>query len=160
MAQSRFSLRRNQYSRSDADTNRLEEENMLMREQLNRCQLQIQASNEQLALLRQRYQMLVNELSMKEKAAEEISRLALKEANHIVETAQGNADIIIREALVSAKMVFREIDKLTSQTKDMRSDIKTKLDSMGQMLDSFKIPEVDNIDYLSRTATGKRSNKI
>jgi len=160
MAQSRFSLRRSQHSRSDADTNRLEEENMLMREQLNRCQLQIQASNEQLALLRQRYQMLVNELSMKEKAAEEISRLALKEANHIVETAQGNADIIIREALVSAKMVFREIDKLTSQTKNMRSDIKTKLDSMGQMLDSFKIPEVDNIDYLARTATGKRSNKI
>ena len=30
-----------------------------------------------------------------EKAAEEISRLALKEANVIIETAQGNADLII-----------------------------------------------------------------
>ena len=154
MADSRFLSRRQNYERFKVDDEKemLKEENQMLKEQLTRYQTQIQTANEQLVMLKQRYQMLINELSMREKAAEEISRLALKEANVIIETAQGNADLIIKEALGSAKMVFIEINRLTSQTKEMRSDIKTKLQSMDQLLETFQLPEIANLDYLSDEA--------
>ena len=151
MADSRFLSRRQNYDRfrQDDEIDILKEENQMLREQITRYQTQIKASNEQLVMLKQRYQMLINELSMREKAAEEISRLALKEANVIIETAQGNADLIIKEALGSAKMVFIEINRLTSQTKEMRTDIKAKLQTMDQLMETFTLPEIANLDYLS-----------
>ena len=129
MSDSRFLSRRQNYERFryNDEVDVLKEENQMLKEQITRYQTQIKSANEQLLMLKQRYQMLINELSMREKAAEEISRLALKEANVIIETAQGNADLIIKEALGSAKMVFIEINRLTSQTKEMRTDIKSKL---------------------------------
>ena len=158
-SQSRFRTRQDSYVGPDEDLRRLEEENQIMRDQLQRYQLQIQSANDQLIMLKQRYQMLINEISMREKAAEEISRIALKEANQIIETAQGNADIIIKEALGSARMVFREIERLTSQTKVMRYDIKLKMDSMGELLNSFQIPEVMNLDYLAKIASEARKEE-
>ena len=158
-SQSRFRIRQDSYVKPNEDLERLEEENQIMRDQLQRYQLQIQNANDQLIMLKQRYQMLINELSMREKAAEEISRIALKEANQIIETAQGNADIIIKEALGSARMVFREIERLTSQTKVMRYDIRLKMDSMGELLNSFQIPEVMNLDYLAKLATESKKEE-
>ncbi|MDD6466884.1 MAG: DivIVA domain-containing protein, partial [Erysipelotrichaceae bacterium] len=151
---SRFRSRRHDYERlkQDEEKESLKAENQMLHDQISRYQTQIKAANEQLVMLKQRYQMLINELSMREKAAEEISRLALKEANLIIETAQGNADLIIQEALGSAKMVFIEINRLTTQTQEMRSEIQGKLHSMDQLLDTFKIPEISNLDYLSDEA--------
>ena len=151
MSDSRFLSRRQNYERFryNDEVDVLKEENQMLKEQITRYQTQIKSANEQLLMLKQRYQMLINELSMREKAAEEISRLALKEANVIIETAQGNADLIIKEALGSAKMVFIEINRLTSQTKEMRTDIKSKLQSMDALMETFQIPEISNLDYLS-----------
>lgn len=157
---SRLRSKRGEYARlqqeKESRMQQLEQENGMLKEQLLRYQTQIQAANEQLLQIKQRYQMLINELSLREKAADEISRLALKEANTIIETAQGNADLIIKEALSSAKMVFVEIEHVTSQTKDMRQDIHQKLQSMDDMLTAFQIPEVPNLDYLAKPETAEK----
>ena len=152
MRPSRFLRKQDSYARlnRDEELERAQAENRELKEQLVRYQTQIKAANEQLILLKQRYSTLINELSMREKAAEEISRLALKEANQVIETAKGNADLIVREAMTSAKTVFIEISRLSKETTFMRSDIKDKLLSMNQMLDSFKIPTIPNLDYLAK----------
>ncbi len=152
MRPSRFLRKQDSYARlnRDEELERAQAENRELKEQLVRYQTQIKAANEQLMQLKQRYSTLINELSMREKAAEEISRLALKEANQVIETAKGNADLIVREAMTSAKTVFIEISRVSKETSFMRSDIKDKLLSMNQMLDSFKIPTIPNLDYLAK----------
>jgi len=129
---------------------RLTEENARLAEQIKRCNRQIKASNEQLLQLKQRYTSLINELSMREKAAEQISRLALREANTVIETAKGNADLIVKEALVQAKAVFLEINRLTKETTDAKEQIQSKLLQMNGLLDSFKIPETPDLDEIIR----------
>ena len=152
MRPSRFLRKQDSYARlnRDEELERAQAENRELKEQLVRYQTQIKAASEQLMQLKQRYSTLINELSMREKAAEEISRLALKEANQVIETAKGNADLIVREAMTSAKTVFIEISRVSKETSFMRSDIKDKLLSMNQMLDSFKIPTIPNLDYLAK----------
>ncbi len=152
MRPSRFLRKQDSYARlnRDEELERAQAENRELKEQLVRYQTQIKAANDQLIQLKQRYSTLINELSMREKAAEEISRLALKEANQVIETAKGNADLIVREAMTSAKTVFIEISRVSKETSFMRSDIKDKLLSMNQMLDSFSIPTIPNLDYLAK----------
>ncbi len=161
MRPSRFLRKQDSYARlnRDEELERAQAENRELKEQLVRYQTQIKAANEQLILLKQRYSTLINELSMREKAAEEISRLALKEANQVIETAKGNADLIVREAMTSAKTVFIEISRLSKETTFMRSDIKDKLLSMNQMLDSFKIPTIPNLDYLAKDNKSEEEKK-
>ncbi|MCF0112344.1 MAG: DivIVA domain-containing protein [Erysipelotrichaceae bacterium] len=147
---SRAAARQAEYQKmqEEAETNDILEENQMLKEQLLRYQQQIKTANEQLVLIKQRYQVLINELTLREKAADEISRLALKEANTIIETAQGNADMIIQEALTNARMVFVEIEQLTNKTEGMRTEIKGKLQNMDNMLESFTMPEVPDLDLL------------
>ena len=129
---------------------RVQQENQMLREQLKRSATQIQMANQQMRSLKQRYLSLVNELSVREKAAEEISRLALKEANQIIETARGNADLIVKEAMTNAKGVFIEISRLSKETSVAKQDIQGKLDNMSDMLDSFQIPEIPNLSLLAK----------
>ena len=161
---SRLRTRRTSYERMQQERENqiqvMQQENDMLKEQLVRYQTQIQMANEQLLQIKQRYQMLINELTLREKAADEISRLALKEANTIIETAQGNADLIIKEALSNAKMVFVEIERIANQTNEMRADIHTKLHSMDDMLRDFRMPEVPNLDFLAgKHDSGSESNK-
>lgn len=100
----KFRVMKNGYDRFAVDdaVDRYVREIDSLKKQLDLTSRQIQSANEQLAVIRQRYQTLVSELTVKEKAADDIARLALKEANTIIETAQNNADAIVSEALTTA----------------------------------------------------------
>lgn len=85
----KFRVMKNGYDRFAVDdaVDRYVREIDSLKKQLDLTSRQIQSANEQLAVIRQRYQTLVSELTVKEKAADDIARLALKEANTIIETA-------------------------------------------------------------------------
>jgi cell division initiation protein len=52
--------------------------------------------------LETRYRDVSENLEVKEKAADEMTRMAMKEANMIVDTAHRNADAIVKESLMMA----------------------------------------------------------
>ena len=111
---------------------------------------QIQSANEQLAVIRQRYQTLVSELTVKEKAADDIARLALKEANTIIETAQNNADAIVSEALTTARIILNDLSRIASEATEMKGDMQEQLSSLMGMLDQFEIPPVPKSEWLNQ----------
>lgn len=145
-----FRIMKNGYDRFAVDDamQRYVQEIESLKSQLDLTSRQIKMANEQLDLIRQRYQSLVSELSVKEKAADDISRLALKEANTIIETAQNNADSIVTEALTTARMILIDLSRVTSEASVAKSDMKKQLLDLLVSLEHFVLPPVPKAQWL------------
>jgi DivIVA protein. len=109
---------------------------------------QVDYMNQQLTELKERYQQVVYELSTREKAADEISRMALKEAGVIIDAAQDNADTIVREALITSKTILIEIAKITQDVKTSRVALIRRLNTIGDSLNKFEISNAPDLDWL------------
>ncbi|MDP2813126.1 MAG: DivIVA domain-containing protein [Erysipelotrichaceae bacterium] len=109
---------------------------------------QSESSSQQLNLIKQRYQTLIGELNIREKAADEIARLALKEANRIIDTAQNNADSIVREALSTARIILVEIARISQDANEVKSELKEKLDALSRSIEDLEIPVVPKMEFL------------
>jgi len=139
----KYSSMKNGYNRYEVDeemkrlTDSLEE----ARIQAERNHRLAEQAGEQLAVIKDRYRVLINELSIREKAADDISRIALKEANQIISTAQNNADSIVKEALTTARMLLVEIARIADDANDVKSDMQEKLNALQKTLDEFVIIE-------------------
>ena len=147
-----FRIMKNGYDRFAVDdaVGRYIQEIDSLKKQQDLMQRQISSANEQLATVRQRYQTLVCELSVKEKAADDISRLALKEANRIIETAQNNADSIVSEALTTARIIINDLSRIAAEATEMKGDMRGQLTSLMSMLDRFDIPSVPKSEWLDK----------
>ena len=142
----KFRLMKNGYDRFAVDdaVDRYVREIDSLKKQLDLTSRQIQSANEQLAVIRQRYQTLVSELTVKEKAADDIARLALKEANTIIETAQNNADA------TTARIILNDLSRIASEATEMKGDMQEQLSSLMGMLDQFEIPPVPKSEWLNQ----------
>lgn len=113
---------------------------------------QKQANNhqEQLQSIKERYNNLVSELTMREKAADEIARLALKEANKMIEHANDHADLIVKEALHTAKTLLAQIARIAHEASDVKSELKDKLSELATLLEALEFPKAKAFDYLNQ----------
>jgi len=111
---------------------------------------QAEMANEQLNLIKQRYQSLISELNVREKAADDIARLALREANTVISSAQNNADSIVQEALSTAKLVLVEIARISKDAKDVKTDMQAQLQALAASLEAFSVPTVPAIQILDK----------
>lgn len=98
--------------------------------------------------LQQDHQVLVQELTVREKAAEEITRIALKEANIVVETAQKNADSIVKESLQTARQILVEMSNLGNEAIYLRRDVKKKMERLADVIKHFTLPRIPSLDCL------------
>ncbi|MEA5026502.1 hypothetical protein SDC9_103187 [bioreactor metagenome] len=148
----KFSTMKNGYNRYEVDeevkhlTEALKEANM----QMERYRRLAEQANEQLVTIKDRYHVLITELSVREKAADDISRIALKEANQIISTAQNNADSIVQEALATARLLLIEISRIANEAHDVKSDMQDRLNALQKTLDEFAIIEPIDARFLVR----------
>ena len=75
--------------------------------------------------LETRYRDVSENLEVKEKAADEMTRMAMKEANMIVDTAHRNADAIVKESLMMARGILMEVARLGDEANDLKGDRKS-----------------------------------
>lgn len=145
-----FRIMKNGYDRFAVDDavndyhSRLEE----LEKQAELYQKQFNEAQEQLNHLKVRYKTLVSELSIKEKAADDIARLALKEANAIIDTAQNNANAIVKEALSTARIVLVELSQLSKSASGLKEDMKAQLESLMKNIDEFEFPTIPDINRI------------
>lgn len=118
--------------------------------QLESNRMQMTHVTEQLMNIKQRYQTLISELSIREKAADDISRLALKEANRIIYTAQNNADSIVREALSTARIVLTDMAKLGKEATDMKAGMQEQLNVLLETLEEFELPPIASPERITK----------
>lgn len=148
--QKRFRILKQGYDRFEVDRVLYELEQSLhfSQEKLGVYQNQIQQTQQQLKQQQEKYAQLSQAIKIREKAADEINRLALKEANRVIETATSNADGIIQEALLQAKTILLEVSQLALKTQVAKQDMITKVAEITRLIDEFKLPEVPNPDWL------------
>lgn len=141
-----FSTMRQGYNRYEVDDCifALEKEVSNAKEQVEHYKQLIEQSNEQLALVKEKYQNLSSQIEIREKAADDISRIALKEANRIIGTAQTNADTIVLEAITTARSMLQELNKVSTEAIEAKEDMKAKLNDLQILLDQIQI--FDTID--------------
>lgn len=101
-------------------------------------------------ILSQAYANLQENIKMREQAASELTRIAMKEANCIVETAQQNADRIVLEALTQARGILLEITRLGNQTCDLKKSMKEELQRLEYALDELESPNIPSLTYLKK----------
>lgn len=94
------------------------------------------------------YQQLLNQDAARREAAENIARLSLREANDIINTAQKNADIIIREALASARGILEDLSTLYEAAGSVKTETSEKLEKLLQDLEDFRLPEMPDLRWL------------
>lgn len=100
--------------------------------------------SEQLATMQTQYDLMRQKL---EEAS--VSRRSLKEANLIIDTAQNNADMIVKEALITARILLVEVARISKELGLAKEDIKDKLKGMEQVINSIDIDEPPNTAWLA-----------
>lgn len=100
--------------------------------------------------LESRYRDVSENLEVKEKAADEMTRMAMKEANMIVDTAHRNADAIVKEALMMARGILMEVARLGDEANDLKGSMRKELQKITQALDDFEAPEIPDLDLLKK----------
>ena len=100
--------------------------------------------------LETRYRDVSENLEVKEKAADEMTRMAMKEANMIVDTAHRNADAIVKESLMMARGILMEVVRLGDEANDLKGSMRKELQKITQALDDFETPEIPDLDLLKK----------
>lgn len=145
------------YDRFEVDkaVRKLEEEKAQLLEQIALNKNQILTLLEQRDGITKRFAQVTKDLSIREKAAEEMARLALREANSIIETAYGNADLIVREALSTARQLLIEISRISSQSQEIRVELNEKVEVLQEILQGLEFPEIPNIKSVGKDQDNK-----
>ncbi|MBR2990572.1 MAG: DivIVA domain-containing protein [Solobacterium sp.] len=109
---------------------------------------QVRKMTDQLSTLQTQYQSMANSLDAEKAAAENIARLSLREANEIIGTAQRNADLIVRQALVTAREILSELSRLYTDANIIRESTRAKLEGLIKELDEFRLPKLPEMEWL------------
>ena len=159
MAKNRPSFRvmRNGYDRFAVDsaidnyTSQIEE----LEKEIATYKNNIEDLNHKLINMKDRYNSIMSGIMARERAADDISRIALKEANQIIDAAKKNADFIIMESLNKSKVVLADLVKISNETGTLKQEMRDQLNKIYHDLDELKAPNLPDLDWLEQ-AKNKR----
>lgn len=123
----------------------LRADRQLIMRQLQLSKDQIIALQEQRDIVKKRYNQLVSEIAVRERASDEVSRQAVREANLIIENAKTNADMIIREAMSASRQVLVEISRISNESNVLRNELKDKLKEIEKTIEGLSLPNAPRI---------------
>ena len=107
-------------------------------------------ANQEMADMKRKYTSLVNELITKENAADDIARLALREANVMIEKAGDHADIILKEALATAKTLLGELVRIASEANVSKTQLQSKISEISQLIDGLEFPQTKPFEWIHK----------
>lgn len=114
---------------------------------------QLVETTRKLEELRQEYRELSDSLDAREKAARDIARLSIREANDIISTAGRNADEIVQEALTSARIILVDLSKLYGNADTVKDELSGKLEELMQELEKFRLPRMPDLKWLEEAGS-------
>ena len=143
----RFNLVGNGYDcyQVNNEIDRLEYHIQELNEKIMMYQKQVETVNNQFTMIKKRYQLLVSELSMREKQADDVARLALKEANSMIEDAKNNADNIIQEAILEVQTYMDKIALYNKEATDSKKEVVDAVNNLLEKLDKYQQVELPQL---------------
>jgi cell division initiation protein len=94
------------------------------------------------------YQQLLAQDAARREAADNIARLSLREANDIINTANKNADLIIKEALASARGILEDLSALYDEAGSVKAEASEQLNKLLDDLHEFRLPDMPDLQWL------------
>lgn len=150
MSKQNFRVKRSGYDRFEVDQylQKLEHDIEVLQKQNALYRKRIDLLLKQRSFLKEEYDKVLSDLSIKEKAAEEMARIALQEANVIIERAYDNADMIVQEAMSSARQILVEIARISNQSHELREELQGKIQQLNVVIDDLALPQAPSLKYL------------
>lgn len=147
-----FDTMKNGYNRYQVDDyiSLLCNENEELKKKQTMLLKQVEEMEKELAEKQQEYNKVMENLAIREKAAGEMARIAMKEANMVVDTAQKNADAIVKESLIMARGILLDIARLGNEANELKGSMKDELRQLEAALDEFETPNIPNMDLLKK----------
>lgn len=133
----------------DNEISKLRQERQILLRQIELSKQQVTALQEQRDIVKKRYEQLLTEISVRERASDEAARHALKEANLIIENAKTNADIIVREAMSASRQVLVEIARISNDSNLLRNELKEKIREIEFAIEGLSLPNAPKLSLLS-----------
>ncbi|MBR2761146.1 MAG: DivIVA domain-containing protein [Solobacterium sp.] len=109
---------------------------------------QLSETNARLIQLQAQYQNLENSVEAQRAAADSIARLSLREANEIIDNARKNADSIIHESLVTARLILTDLSRLYGDADTVKTATRARLEGLIRELDEFDLPKMPDMRWL------------
>ncbi|MBR2767587.1 MAG: DivIVA domain-containing protein [Solobacterium sp.] len=109
---------------------------------------QLSETNARLIQLQAQYQNLENSVEAQRAAADSIARLSLREANEIIDNARKNADAIIHESLVTARLILTDLSRLYGDADTVKTATRARLEGLIRELDEFDLPKMPDMRWL------------
>ena len=147
-----FDTMKNGYNRYQVDDyiHSLAEEIESLRKKLECNNVMMERLSKEKDDLEKKYKELSDNLYNKEQAAGEMARMAMKEANMIVDTANQNAETIIKEALMMARGILLDISRLGNEARDMKGNMQEELERIREALENFETPAIPDLNLLKK----------
>lgn len=142
----KFTTMKQGYNRYEVDTHvkRLEEEIEDLSLKLRLYKTKTEELMFSKRELLDKYNELVQTLQIREQASDDVSRMAIREANAVIEKAHKNAEFILQEAFVSARLILLEVSKLGGATNELKGQLKEKVDKLSEVIADFQdFPTID-----------------
>ena len=147
-----FDTMKNGYNRYQVDDyiHSLAEEIESLRKKLECNNVMMERLSKEKDDLEKKYKEVSDNLYIKEQAAGEMARMAMKEANMIVDTANQNAETIIKEALMMARGILLDISRLGNEARDMKGNMQEELERIREALENFETPAIPDLNLLKK----------
>ena len=147
-----FDTMKNGYNRYQVDDyiHSLAEEIESLRKKLECNNVMMERLSKEKDDLEKKYKEVSDNLYIKEQAAGEMARMAIKEANMIVDTANQNAETIIKEALMMARGILLDISRLGNEARDMKGNMQEELERIREALENFETPAIPDLNLLKK----------
>ena len=121
----------------------------ILEENLNKIKQEYDELNSKNNVLNKEIQILKRDIYVKDKAMREMSKIAISEANHLVNSASKNADIIVTEALNTAKSILLELTYTSKLNNDLKSNLKSQIDDIITKINKFETVELPDLRWLA-----------
>lgn len=147
-----FDTMKNGYNRYQVDDyiHSLAEEIESLRKKLECNNVMMERLSKEKDDLEKKYKEVSDNLYIKEQAAGEMARMAMKEANMIVDTANQNAETIIKEALMMTRGILLDISRLGNEARDMKGNMQEELERIREALENFETPAIPDLNLLKK----------
>ncbi len=122
------------YNRKDVD---LTIENYKL--QIEKLNLEIEKLNDENTELTNKNTVLEHRVNINDKASEEITRLALKEASDLIEKAKHNASMILKESLDYVRTLNSEVEGYKERAIEFRANVQKMSQDLLDTIDQSEV---------------------
>lgn len=146
----KFRIMKNGYDRFEVDEKiyMYDKEISDLRRKISLYSTKLEQTTFLLEELRTRYMNLNSTYLSNKAVSEDISRIALLEANSIIKSAKESANTIIKESLAISRNILADLSKLSNDAENMKEEILARLDYIHNEVEKFKLPDLPDLTWL------------